>query len=98
VCSRSVFFRRRERSEIEAEENSREFFFGGCFTAEFLLFFGGAKGDAREPGGRLEIVGRGPGGVKYEGGAYGEDSAAGGGGGAGGLFLVMSCVGVAGLE
>jgi hypothetical protein len=46
----------------------------------------------------LEIVGRGPGGVKYEGGAYGEDSAAGGGGGAGGLFLVMSCVGVAGLE
>ncbi|CAK9863941.1 unnamed protein product [Sphagnum tenellum] len=66
---------------------------------KFLLFFGGAKGDAREPGGRLEIVGRGPGGVKYEGGAYGEDSAAGGGGGgAGGLFLVMSCVGVAGLE
>jgi len=47
----------------------------------------------------LEIVGRGAGGVKYEGGAYGEDSAAGGGGGgAGGLFLVMSCVGVAGLE
>jgi len=45
-------------------------------------------------------VGRGAGGVKYEGGAYGEDSAAGGGGGggAGGLFLVMSCVGVAGLE
>ncbi len=36
--------------------------------------------------------------MKYEGGAYGEDSAAGGGGGAGGLFLVMSCVGVAGLE
>ncbi len=94
MCSRSVFFRRRERSEIETEENSREFFFGAVSRQIFFCFSVVLRETHESPGEGWKRSR----GCEVRRRSVGEDSAAGGGGGAGGLFLVMSCVGVAGLE